>query len=363
MTDVQFDLVPKFGDFNNSEPAKQGQVTVNTYLDEGEYNIRVNSLLREADGDSTVVYPYGKFAPTKKTFSVKENEPALMRKRGVKGPFTKDRKRDSRGGGGGGWYNHKGLVPKKDNYAHVFNSLNGMSIDLGADAKAKWEALHEEEKKAYIRAQFRLVGTIGTTYDYESKIGMAYFPTRLAGVFAMRNGSKQVSAGQYLMIDAPAPNPKADSPAWKRDAKLQNLTDIPQDKVVMEVVPFNPNELPSLEVLEHYLGRPGEMSVKLNHINEVLALDKGVEKVSDRLTVLNTVDRFLHCSHKVLKKMCGGVDREDILDTLEYQMFKDLIDAFFLVRAEQKSRMLGRALSDAEPGAQLDVYVTEGYGN
>lgn len=361
MADVQFDLVPKFGDFNNSEPAKQGQVTINTYLDEGEYNRRVNDILRDETASTNIVYPYGKVAPTKKTFSVKENEPALMVKKDLSSVYKKDKKRDGPGFRGN-WYNHKGLVPKRDTYARVFNSLTGMTLDLGARAKEKWDAMQEEEKKALIRSQFRVIGTIGTTYDYDSKIGMAYFPVRLAGTFAMRNGSKPVSAGQYLMVDAPKPNEKDNTNAWKRDPALQSLTDIPQDKVTMELVPFDPNHLPSLEVLEHYLDNPDEMKVKKGNIEKLLQFD-ALSKPADRLQVLNTIDRFLITSWDLLKALNFEEDDRDYRKRDNYKLFKDLIDSFFLVRCEQKSRIIGRALTDAEPGAQVDVYVTEGYGN
>jgi len=94
----------------------------------------------------------------------------------------------------------------------------------------------------------------------------------------------------------------------------------------------------------------------------LLALDK-TSKLSDRLPVLNTIDRFLLCSVLLLENL--GIERDNTKyrEKEEYKMFKDLIDSFFLVRCEQKSRIIGRALTDAEPGAQVDVYVTEGYGN
>jgi hypothetical protein len=358
----EFQTIPKFGDWGNSEPAKQGEITVNTYLDVSEFNKRSNDILLSSgtkpELDNRFIYPYGKLPPTKKTFSVKENEVALMSKKGdpEKKPGDGSKFKNSHK-----WYNQKDLQPKHDNYAHVFNSLNGIRLDMKDNAKDKWEKMPDEERKALIRKDFRVVGTIGTSYNYESKIGMPYFPTRIGGVFAMQNGSKPVTAGQFLMIDAPLPDKSYDSAKqWKRKPELAKLTDIPDDKVTMEIVPFDANEVPSWEVLEYYLSDSSLLDKKLKemgvNVDEDLDLISSLKK--DRMLTMN---EFLYSCILVLKSIGYKFPGNYNPSSIHIRLLRRLVDSFFMIRAEQHGRIFAKALTDAPPGAQVDVFVTKGY--
>lgn len=347
--------VPKFGDLGNSEPAKQAEITVNTYLDKREKNVRVvKAKVKPGFG---VVFPYGLENLNDRTFSVRENEPAFIRReKNAKNHSFSIAKQFN--------------IPKHDNYAHVFSSLNGLYLHVPTAIETNWMTLPEELRKYYVRDCLTLVGTIGTSYDAttaEGKVKYSYFPTRLGGVFAMRAGSKDIKAGDVLVVDAPKTLSANNPGPYKMDHVIAPYSkDIDPNKAFMEIVPFDVDQIPTYElvveffdewlkdnihndnILKSYAEHVKHMDKKPAHVIEVfffrvlelLAFKKGNDMIED-----NWIDN--------VKDAWKDVKKTSVL--------KNLMDSFFGIRTEINRRAIGVAMTSAKPGCQVDVYVTHGY--
>lgn len=346
---------PKFGDIGNSEPAVQAEITVNAYLDKQEKSVRISKhKIKEGNG---IVYPFGKTDLNDRTYSVRENEPAFIRRERLRKKNTIAKQ-----------FN----IPKHDNYAHVFTSLNGLYLNVPKSVEQNWDDLDDEMKKYYVRDCLTLVGTIGTSYDAttsEGKIKYAYFPVRKGGVYAMRAGSMEIKSGQMLLVDSPLPVKKGQS--FRLDNEIAKLSkDVDKAKAFMEVVPYNVDRIPTYDltvnffdtwflekdnknaaILEEYLKyvknkedlAPNVLEVFFVRVLELLAFTQGVDQ-----TTKKTDEWIEDC-----KPAWAKVKESDVL--------KNLMDSFFGIRTEINRRIIGIALTSAQKGCQLDVFVTHGY--
>lgn len=340
---------PKFGNINNSEPAVQGEVTINTYLRKGEFAVRNYRVSVAKDDDRNVVFPYGKMAAKEEVEGVEEHEVALLVKEAPHDPTgaRKDNRKRYREGA----VRPKGKMV--DNYPLVITSLNALYIQSKHDnfANLYW-TLPDEVKKAYIRKEFCPIGVIGTPNDLASKDNrytFPYFPTRIAGVFSMQNGPEQVYAGQYVMIDAPLPDKKQ----FKRATNLAKFSRLPDDKVTMEIVPIDSRKLASFMALEEYIENLDQG--KLNYINglvnvqddEVTCIE---EFIAVNLDLLDELSREVRTVESIQRTFAG-----------KKELLKKLYKTYFNVRTEFCERVIGRALTHTQEGAEGDVYIGKGY--
>lgn len=337
---------PKFGNLNNSEPAVQGEVTINTYLRTSEFNIR-NYEIAQADDDHTV-FPYGKIAPVDTVQGVEEHEVALLLRETPADPLKPE--------SGKKRYREGAIRPKGkkvDNYPLVITSLSGLFLKFKDDKlAAKFFELPVEVQKAYIRRVFCPIGVIGTPSHLDSednRYTYPYFPTRLAGVFSVQNGPYRVMTGEHLVIDAPKPNKNG----FVRESDLDAQSRLDKSKATMEVVPLRIAEMASFTAMEEWF-----TNLTSTHLAEVLATSETSEDLVCWFS-------FLKVNLELLEKL----SESDLNNADDYKKaFKDhrnllrkLYKAYFQTRTELAERVFGRALQNIPRGAEGDVYVGKGY--
>lgn len=352
---------PKFGNINNSEPAVQGEVTINTYLRAGEFQHR-NFYVASESGDR-IVFPYGKDMSDKHVQGVDEHEVALL---------VREEREDYTGKEGGKKRYREGAVRPKgarvDNYPLVLTSLNGVNVkgSIAGFDEYFWK-LPAEVRKAYIRQQFCPIGVIGTPNLLDSednRYTFPYFPTRIAGVFSMQNGPYDIHAGDYLMVDVPEPkkdqNDKVQS--YKRSAEADKYSRLPSNKVTMELIPVKHGEMASFTALEEFMESKNDEQIEdwINKMVPGFAQMTEVEKLNAVEKLPTCAEQFLLTNLVLLVAFQGARGVRQTFDTHK-RLLQMLYKSYFNVRTEISERVVGRGLHHIKKWAEGDVYVGKGY--
>ena len=269
----------------------------------------------------------------------------------------------------------------------IFSNLNGIAIPV---TPAKWNEMSEAQREALMFSYVKVAGIIGTTVEYDDFLkenGRKDFVNNIGGIYAVINTSptKSIYAGQLVVGAIPK---AALCPTWDTQTRKKLVRDRIQgtepEKVLVETEPYDPMNIISVDSMNKMLKKvgPNRLWPKPTSVetNDAYVAESFMQDLLLFVFHINAVvnarraggDQSLAYKQN-LEAILGGAGEtvEDIetifnpaevcklLDPTWKETVKSLIprvlNGYSKVNRQYNERIIGIALSDAQPNEQFDI--------